>query len=50
VLYGQTTEQPITQYWGASYQLRNNGALDFTTTTSPSGFVTYQARVRVTFQ
>ena len=50
LIYGQTTEQPITQYWGASYQIRYNGALDITTTTSPSGFVSYQARLRVTFQ
>ncbi|MBV8366473.1 MAG: translocation/assembly module TamB domain-containing protein [Candidatus Eremiobacteraeota bacterium] len=50
VLYGQTTTEPLTQYWGGAYQLRNNGSLEFTTTTAPSGFVTYQARLRVTFQ
>ena len=50
LLYGSTTTQPITQYWGTSYYVRDYAALDFASTTAPSGFISYQIRVRVTFK
>ncbi len=50
LLYGSTTTQPITQYWGTSYYVRDYAALDFASTTAPSGFISYDIRVRVTFK
>jgi len=50
VIYGSTTSQPVTQYYGASYSVRDYAALEFTSTTAPSGFITYRVGMRVTFK
>jgi len=50
VIYGSTTTQPVTQYYGASYSVRDYAALEFTSTTAPSGFITYRVGMRVTFK
>ncbi|MBV8281994.1 MAG: translocation/assembly module TamB domain-containing protein, partial [Candidatus Eremiobacteraeota bacterium] len=46
VLYGSTITQPVVQYWGGSYRVRNGIAVELTTTTSPSGQTLYSLVVR----
>jgi autotransporter translocation and assembly factor TamB len=50
VLYETTTAAPITQAYGVGYQLRDFAAVEFSTSTSPSGFVTYRVNMRFTFK